>query len=241
MNQRAVKPAAPQQAGLASPGAAVALAIVERVIRAILEHRLPPGAKLTELALCETFGVGRATVRRALLMLAERGTVTLEPNRGAFVASPTAAQAREVFEARRAIEPIVAANAARLISPRELAVLRAHLKEEARAQRANVRHDAIRLSGQFHVVLADCAGNAVLARFVGELVARTSLIIGLFGSPPGSCCICDEHQGLVGALERGDAGAATAIMKAHLSHIESELDLSERKRGEIDVRAVLGS
>jgi DNA-binding GntR family transcriptional regulator len=241
MNETAGDLVASRKVAQALAGAALAPGIVDRVIRAILEHRLPPGTKLTESALCEAFAAGRATVRRALLMLAERGTVTLEPNRGAFVASPTPGEAREVFAARRAIEPNVAADAARLISPGELALLRAHLAEEESAQRWGPHHDAIRLSGQFHVVLADCAGNALLARFVGELVARASLIIGLFGSPPGTCCISDEHQALIGALEKRDAAEAARIMSAHLSHIESELDLGDRKPGEIDVRAVLGS
>ena len=44
------------------------------------------------------------------------------------------------------------------------------------------RHEAIRLSGQFHLLLAQIAGNAVMLRMMKELVTRTSLIIGIFGA-----------------------------------------------------------
>src|SRR5690242_6313196 len=79
--------------------------IVRRIHAAVIEQRLLPGTKLSEAALCEAFGAGRARVRRSLLVLANREIVELHANRGAFVAQPTAKQARDVFDARRAIEP----------------------------------------------------------------------------------------------------------------------------------------
>src|SRR5688572_14525641 len=80
-------------------------AIYERLLAAIFEHRLPPGTKLGEDRLAAIFGVSRARIRRVLPRLAHEGLVTLEPNRGAFVAKPTVMEARDVFEARRLIEP----------------------------------------------------------------------------------------------------------------------------------------
>jgi len=74
--------------------------IVERIYEAVIDQRLSPGTKLPEGALCEAFGVGRMHIRRALLVLANREVVELKTNRGAFVAQPTAKQARDVFEAR---------------------------------------------------------------------------------------------------------------------------------------------
>ncbi|MEA3131898.1 MAG: hypothetical protein QOF46_3693, partial [Paraburkholderia sp.] len=56
--------------------------IAERIRAAILEHRLAPGAKLTEAQLCEVFGVKRGPIRQALAQLATDHLVDLEPNRG---------------------------------------------------------------------------------------------------------------------------------------------------------------
>ena len=79
--------------------------IYERLLGAILEHRLPPGTKLGEERLATVFGVSRTQVRQALARLTHDRIVTLIANRGAFVSSPTVQEAREVFEARRLIEP----------------------------------------------------------------------------------------------------------------------------------------
>ena len=76
--------------------------IVRRIHDAVIEQRLPPGTKLSEAALCEAFGVGRARVRRSLVVLAGREIVELHANRGAFVARPTrAAGARRLRRAAR--------------------------------------------------------------------------------------------------------------------------------------------
>ncbi|MBV8698420.1 MAG: GntR family transcriptional regulator, partial [Bradyrhizobium sp.] len=156
--------------------------IVERVFAAVMEHKLPPGAKLAENALCEAFEASRAQIRRVLVVLAGRSVVTLHPNRGAYVSSPSASEAREVFEARRAIERSVVLSAATAIDERTLAELRANSRAGAAAEARGERSESIRLSGQFHIRLAEIAGNSVLTRYLEELVARTSLIIGLYGS-----------------------------------------------------------
>jgi DNA-binding transcriptional MocR family regulator len=82
--------------------------IYEHIVRAVEEHRLPPGTKLGEETLADLFGVSRARVRQALHHLSLRHIVTLHPNRGAFVAEPSIKEARAVFAARRLVEPPLA-------------------------------------------------------------------------------------------------------------------------------------
>jgi DNA-binding GntR family transcriptional regulator len=120
--------------GVAVEPASGAEAIVDCVFRAILERRLPPAAKLSERVLCEVFRTSRSTVRRALLVLAERGTVALLPNRGAFVAVPSSEEARAVFEARQTIEPTIASKAALEVTAEQISHLRRHLEAEAGAR-----------------------------------------------------------------------------------------------------------
>ena len=135
--------------------------IVERIFEAIIDQRLPPGTKLSEASLCEAFGVGRMRIRQSLLLLSSREVVDLLPNRGAFVASPSAEQAREVFETRLMIEPNVARLAAERATDDDLHMLEQHLKLEHDSHHSGKRRDAIRLSGQFHVLLAEIADNTV--------------------------------------------------------------------------------
>ena len=216
-------------------------AIVERIYDAVLEQRLPAGLKLSESALCEAFGTGRMRIRRSLLLLASQDVVELHPNRGAFVASPTPAQAREVFEARLAVEPAVALLAVERATEADLRGLEDMVAAEHAAHAGGRRHVAIRLSGEFHTQLAEIAGNAVLARMVRELIARTSLIIGLFGAPDLTDCRDDDHGAIARAIRARDGAAAGALIRDHLASIQARLQLDRMVPSPVDVVAVFRS
>ncbi|MBA3326193.1 MAG: GntR family transcriptional regulator [Rhodobacteraceae bacterium] len=209
--------------------------IVERIFEAVLEQRLPPGSKLSESALCTAFGVGRMRVRRSFLLLASRGVVELQSNRGAFVASPTAEQAREVFEARLAIEPNVTRHAVARASDADIHALSQHLSSEMEAHHDGKRRDAIRLSGHFHVLLAQVAANSVMLGMIKELVARTSLIIGIFGGPGPVNCRCHDHGVILDSLKVRDQEAAAAHMVAHIDELRACIDLSEVRDRSVDL------
>lgn len=222
-----------------SPGA-FEDAIYERILAAIFEHRLPPGTKLGEDRLATIFGVTRARIRRVLPRLAHEGVVTLEPNRGAFVAKPTVAEARDVFEARRVIEPgiverLLAQPDRRAIIPR----LRQLVAAERRARAADDTRSIVRLSGEFHRSLADMAGNALLAKTMRELTSLTCLIIALYDSPSVPSCLGEEHADIVDALAAGDAQRAVKLMLDHLNHVEENLDLTVAEPGPVDLEAAL--
>lgn len=209
--------------------------IVERIFDAVVEQRLPPGTKLSESALCEAFGVGRMRIRRALLLLSSREVVDLQANRGAFVSSPTPQQAREVFEARLTLEPTIARLAVERATQADIENLTAHLVNEHAAQHEHSRQEAIRLSGQFHLLLAQIAANSVMLRMMKELVTRTSLIIGIFGAPSVTNCRDDDHERILQAFKTRDGQAAADLMAEHLRVIEEGLELGTQKGGAVDL------
>lgn len=215
-------------------------AIYERILAAIFEHRLPPGTKLGEDRLAAIYGVSRARVRRVLPRLAHEGVVTLEPNRGAFVASPTVADARNVFEARRIIEPgIVDCLLAQPDRRAAIARLREHTAIERKARAANDTRSIVRLSGEFHMLMAETSGNPLLARTMRELTSLTCLIIALYDKPSVPSCIGEEHRDIVDALAAGEAQRAAKLMVEHLNHIEENLDLAVPAQGPVDLESVL--
>ncbi|HLS42492.1 MAG TPA: GntR family transcriptional regulator, partial [Paenalcaligenes sp.] len=79
--------------------------IYDRILLAITERRLLPGARLVEERLVEVTGASRTRVRQVLARLAHEQLVTLVPNKGACIASPTVEEAQEVFYTRRLLEP----------------------------------------------------------------------------------------------------------------------------------------
>jgi DNA-binding GntR family transcriptional regulator len=198
---------------------------------AIVDRRLGPGTKLSESEVGAIFDVSRTVVRAALQMLSFEGLVRSERNRGAFVANPSIEEARQVFASRRLIEPGLAAAASERIGAADVAAFRDQLQTEAGflAERGpSARRAEIKASGDFHLMLAAVAGNTILQRFMEELVARSSLVIALYGRSGASSCGHSEHMDIVEALERRDASTAQMLIVRHIDHIEHDLDLRAR-------------
>ncbi len=214
-------------------------AIYERVVNAVLSHALPPGTQMVEERLAAVFGVSRTKVRHALARLAHDGIVTVFPNRGAFVTRPTIEQAHEVFEARRLIEPALIAKVAERALPAQVKRLREHVAAEERARSGEDRSALVRLTGEFHLMVVEMAGNAVLARTMREIETLTSLVIVTFDSPHAESCPENEHAALVDAVEARDARRASTLMRHHLDHVEAGLNLSAREPADVDLAAVL--
>ncbi|MEO6015466.1 MAG: GntR family transcriptional regulator [Devosia sp.] len=204
--------------------------IREQLRDAIIDRRLAPGTKLSEAEVGELFAVSRTVVRAALQMLSFEGLVRTERNRGAFVANPTPEEARQVFDSRRLIEPAVATAAAARITAADVVKLRRQLEAEDQLlgeRGALARRSEIRTSGDFHLLLATVAGNGILLRFMEELVARSSLVIALYGRTGASSCGHSEHEQILAALVDGDGARAGELAVHHINHIEADLDLRD--------------
>ena len=208
--------------------------IYDKIYRAIIEQRLLPGTKLAEEALSATFEVSRSRIRRVLLLLSNRNVVELRPNKGAYVATPEPQETRHVFEARRSIEGTIVSRVVERITDEGIRKLQEIIKEESIHLKAGNRHHAIRLSGEFHMILAEIAGNHVLHRFLEELVSRTSLIIGMFGTSTNLDNSEDEHTRILDAIISRDSLKAVELMEAHLHQIEVLIRLPEKKKSKID-------
>jgi DNA-binding GntR family transcriptional regulator len=137
--------------------------------RADPRHRrapLLPGTKLAEQKLADHFGVSRTLVRQALFQLSQNRLVTLEPARGAFVATPR-------WTRRARCSPCAACwrrDDARLCA--QVTPARSRRCEPMwRREKAMDRNDVgqrTELLGDFHVRMAELMGNEVLAQLLGD-------------------------------------------------------------------------
>jgi DNA-binding GntR family transcriptional regulator len=209
--------------------------IVDAITEAIVERRLMPGTKLVEQQLADIFSVSRTLVRQALNRLSRDRLVTLEPARGAFVASPSVEEARQVFELRQMLEGAMVRRLAASLSDTQVAELRAHLKAERDAVARTDVPGRTRLLADFHVVLARMLGNDVLAEMLGDLLHRSSLIALMYQSTHSAEASLAEHVAIVDALERRDARAAVRLAESHLEHVERNLRLDVRSPDLADV------
>ncbi|MCY1522477.1 phosphonate utilization associated transcriptional regulator [compost metagenome] len=196
--------------------------ISARIVEAVMAQKLAPGARLGEQPLAMLFDCSRTIVREALTRLAARGIVTVSARRGWFVIEPSQDEAREAFEARRVIE-LGLIRSTDKIDKAALRQLKAHLqREKAALKESDVGHRSF-LLGDFHVCLAECLGNTLLADTLRDFTARTTLIAMLYQSTHDAVQSCEDHVQIVAALERGDHAAAEALMAEHIGTVQSAL------------------
>lgn len=212
--------------------------VYAHIFNSLVDQRLPPGTKLNELELAEIFDVGRRQVVQVLQRLAYDGLITLHRNRGAFVAMPGVDEARSIFVARRVIEAEITRVVAQTATRDKLAPLRRNVEAEAECRISGQIREAIRLSGEFHILLGACAGNPILYAMVKQLVARTSLVVALYENQNTMMCWHDDHSVFLKLLEGHRVNQAVAMMRRHLSHVEQSLDLDQRPGKRFDLRAI---
>jgi len=214
-------------------------AVYALIARVLLSGQLTAGAQLVETRLAAVFGLSRERIRKILQRLGHERLLELVPNRGAFVASPSLTQAREIYEARRILEGGIAGRLAGRLDDAQVKALTAHGLRERAAAKAGDRACSIRLSGEFHLLLSECCGSELIERQLQELVSRTAMLVAFFESDTASSCACDEHEQIVAALCDGDAAAAIRTMHTHLSLIETRLRPYAQPRAVADPGVVL--
>lgn len=212
--------------------------VYERVKAAILQGRLPPGAKLPEELLAETLGVNRARVRSALQRLSFEDLIDLKRNRGAFIAVPDLQETRAVFVARRVVERATTEIVTRTILTPHLNALKRDLVSWEREWMHGQRQRTIEGISSFHRSLAALAHNRPLAVALERLVLQTSLILGRYATSTTFSAAAIEYRALLVLIESGESLAAAKAMDRCLHIIEQELDMRPAPSREVDIRLV---
>lgn len=211
--------------------------IVSAIRDEVFAGRLTAGDRLPdEPGLAERFGVSRLAVREALRVLEFEGIVRVAHGfrGGTFVAEADSAPVahalgtmlrlerldrKEIYQARRSLEPVVASMAAR-VAP--MTALRG-MAESISATEALVRggRRAFASNLEFHVLLAACCGNRVLALMSSALLELLRAVEGRIPSDATSNReSCAAHRAILAALEARDAGSAERLMADHLRWLE---------------------
>lgn len=202
-------------------------AIETAIVSGILSARIKPGTRLSENQLATLFEVSRTRVREAMMRLETRCIVQVSPRRGWFVVEPSAEEAMAVYEARRIIEAGLL-RSMRTLTDKGIAALHGHLAEEKAAMAAGDRQRLTCLMGDFHIRIAELAGNPVLIEILRDLTARTILISMLYQSDFHAMQSHFGHCRIVEAMEKRDFSKAARLSIQHLDEVETGLDLTKR-------------
>jgi DNA-binding GntR family transcriptional regulator len=202
---------------------------VERVTaelrRAVFEGEVESGTPLRELALAESLGVSRPTVREALMALVAEGLATREPNRGVSVATPRAESVRDVCAARWVLEgagvrawPHCGDAARKRVRQTLEAYTSAVRSGRTSYEELNERHLA------FHVSLVELTGSPRLVQMAESLMDELKLALAQVDRVRRNAHDqAESHEPLVQLLEDDDLEGAYEFLRRHIDDAAEEI------------------
>jgi GntR family transcriptional repressor for pyruvate dehydrogenase complex len=226
--------------------------IVRQVKQLIAEGRLKTGDRLPpERELAEKFVVSRTSVREALRALESLGFIEIRPGEGTFVremsvdalVGPLALMMTsqreaigELFEARRVLEPAIAALAASRAIPDEVQEMERILENQARevaAGRTGLAEDA-----GFHTAIGAAAHNHAITRIVHAIMdLLTQSREESLNTPGRPTRSHQDHRRILQAIAKRNPTAARQAMIDHLVAVEGLVLGTASERSERGRRA----
>jgi len=203
------------------------LEIYKKIKQAILQRKLFPNMQLVEKEIAYSFGVSRTPVRNVLRRLSYERLVKIIENKGAFVTCSSKEEAKEVFEMRRVLETEAVRKACRLFNEEQIRELEDLVQEELREIEQGDYIEALQLSGDFHLKIAEMAGNSYFYQYLEDLISLTYVIISIYSRGKernGTCC---NHLEIFHAIKQRDEDLAVQLTVDHLKEIESNLHFSD--------------
>ncbi|MDN5745753.1 MAG: GntR family transcriptional regulator [Nocardioidaceae bacterium] len=196
--------------------------------RAVFEGELESGTPLREIALAESLGVSRPTVREALTALVAEGLATREPHRGVSVATPKAESVRDICRSRAVLEG-AGVRAWTAADPERRRRVRFALDAYTAAadsgsasyEELNERHL------EFHICLVELTGSLRLVQMARALMDELKLALAQVDRISRNAHdTAESHEGLVHLLEAGQIdgrNGASAFLRRHLEEAEHEI------------------
>jgi len=194
--------------------------VYETLLERILNRNLTAGTLLQERPLAEALGVSRTPLREALRKL-EGEDLILRVNRAVMVRHVTVSDYIEALRVRAVLEGEATVQAAGKIPGATLRVLRARTRTLMASRKPQpVTHWA--LNDAVHEAIAAAAGNDLMAGIIRSLRLRTRMF-NLKRLPDRFLPGCEEHLGILDAIEAGDCDAARARMVDHIENVEKSI------------------
>lgn len=205
--------------GQVEPGSVVA-AIREAIVRG----EFVPNQRLVEADLSEQFEASRATVRSALVELANEGLVERVQNRGARVRAVSLAEAVEICEVRMVLEGLCAAKAAEHVTKDEAK----QLKAIGRQMRSAVSKGDVlgysQLNQNLHRMVREISGQQTARDVLERLRAQSVRHQFKLAMHPGRPTVSlPEHLAIIDAICAHDPTAAEEAARAHLRSVITAL------------------
>lgn len=192
----------------------------------ILTMERPPGSPLDETRLSEHFGMSRTPIREALLRLTSDGLVTSLPNRNTIVAVIDFSSLPTYFEALCLMYRVTTRGAAKRQGDAWMAEIRRQQQAFSRAVDAQDAFAMIEANREFHVAIAERAGNPYYTTFFARLLDEGRRILRLYYQTFDDRLprrYVEEHEKIIEAIRAGDVEEADRLSVAHADQIVRQI------------------
>ena len=197
--------------------------LYHQVREKIVSGEIKPGAILTESGLADEYGVSKAPVREALVLLGHEGLVEPMPRIGHVVANFTVQDVLETFHLRTILETEAAGLAAERVTEEDITALLKNVDDEfalsERAHEDSFYERTHELNMEFHQRIARASGSRRLADLIQQLMDDMRRMLAF-----DPCFVTPrQHMEIIEALKHGDRAKAEHAMKRHMEETKSRL------------------
>ena len=193
--------------------------VAEELRRRIVTGEYTGGDQIRQEAVAEELGVSRIPIREALLQLEAEGLVVIHTHKGAVVASLSAEDAVDLFEARLVLEALLLKKAVVAATEADVARIDACMSEYERAVRNGASPETLSgLNWAFHTALCEPARRPRMMAILLSLYTATDRYLRLqIKTPQAKAKALADHQKLYAAFKAGRAAVAARLIKAHIT------------------------
>lgn len=196
--------------------------IYEEIVRLIVAGDLPSGTPIDEKELTEKLQVSRTPFREAIGTLAKEGLIEIRPYRGFFVRSFTCKEIDDLYELRKTLECFAVELAVPRMSDRDISGLEKVLDAAVEALRNRDMETYGLRDREFHETIAERTENAALIETLSRLALQIQICRTIANeSQEFAERAAQERDDILKALRARDAAAASALMRAHISDVQS--------------------
>jgi DNA-binding GntR family transcriptional regulator len=187
---------------------------VYRTLKArIIRMELAPGTVIDDVALGTQLGVSRQPIREAIIRLSGEGLVESNRNRSSIVTSFDISTLRDFLESISLLYRLTSRLAATNRRPEHLERIKVILQTHSAAIDRDDVDGVVEANRQFHLAVAEAAGNGIYLTWVRNLLDHGERIMRLYLRQYDNHVVdqaMDGHRGIVDAIAAQDAEAAEA-------------------------------
>ncbi|MFC2949733.1 GntR family transcriptional regulator [Virgibacillus sediminis] len=191
----------------------------------VISGKLQPEQDLPEEKLASELGISRTPLRDALRRLEMDGLVHLRKGRSAKVASFTMEDSLQSMEIRQLLEIHNIKKTAARFSKERMDEVKANMAAQWKAVEQRDYHSFIELDREFHLMLAAPNPNIKLKEMIYQMNTGSYRAFLILSNTLHVSAVqaCEEHEGIIKALEKQDISLAAAQMTTHMKNIETRI------------------